>query len=107
MGHLNELQDTYGNRGLTVLGVTSEGAGSTEPWIDEKGARYAYAYDKGGQLSRWFGVSGIPHAALVDPMGEVVWTGHPGKLDSKLVEQSLAGALAKPVWAWPKVFRAL
>ena len=102
MGHLNELQDTYGNRGLTVLGVTSEGASDTEKWITEKGARYPYAYDKGGQLSRWFGVSGIPHAALVNPMGEVVWKGHPSGLTSELVEKHLAGAIAKPVWEWPK-----
>jgi hypothetical protein len=40
--------------------VTGEGKKDTEPWIESKGAKYAYAYDKGGAFARWFGVGGIP-----------------------------------------------
>lgn len=101
MGHLNELQSRYGDKGLTVLAVTSEAAGVTEKWAEEKGAEYAYAYDKGRKLSRWFGVSGIPDAALIDPSGEIVWRGHPGGLNGGIIEEHLAGALPKPLWEWP------
>lgn len=101
MPHLNELNEKYAEKGLTVLGVTSEGVGQTEPWIEEKGAKYAYAYDKGSQLSRWAGVTGIPNALLVDPSGRVVWQGNPGGLTNDTIERALAGALPTPVYEWP------
>jgi thioredoxin-like negative regulator of GroEL len=80
--------------------VTSEGQGDTERWVASKGVKYAYAYDKGGKLARFFGVKGIPHAALVDASGTVVWAGHPSSLDASVIEKSLSGALAKPLWEW-------
>jgi hypothetical protein len=82
--------------------VTDEGKAPTEKWIADKGAKYAYAYDKGGKLSRAVGVTGIPHALLIDPSGVVVWEGGPGSLTDAMVEQYLAGSLAKPLWEWPK-----
>lgn len=80
--------------------MTSEGASETEKWVAAKGAKYAYAYDKGGALSRFFGVKGIPHSVLLDASGTVVWSGHPGNLDAATIEKSLKGALAKPLWDW-------
>lgn len=94
------MQEKYGKKGLSILAVTDEGVGETEKWIRSKGAQYAYAYDKGGKLSRHFGVQGIPHAVLVDATGTVVWKGHPAKLDERTLEQALAGALSKPLYEW-------
>ena len=48
MPHLNELDEQYRDKGLTVLALTSEGAKRTEAWIEAKGAKFAYAYDRGG-----------------------------------------------------------
>lgn len=81
--------------------MTGEGKRDTEPWIESKGAKYAYAYDKGGALARFFGVGGIPDAILVDPQGKVVWRGHPMGLKDGDIEKALKGALPKPVWEWP------
>jgi hypothetical protein len=81
--------------------VTDESASLTEPWIEKHSASYAYAYDKGGKLKRWFGVNGIPHAILVDATGTIVWTGHPGSLGEGDIEEHLAGTLAKPLFEWP------
>lgn len=81
--------------------MTGEGKGDTEKWIESKGAKYPYAYDKGGKIQNFFGISGIPHAVLIDATGTVVWSGHPGSLTKDMIEKSLAGALTEPLWAWP------
>ncbi len=73
----------------------------TEPWVEKKGASYAYAYDKGGKLARHFGVKGIPDAVLIDPTGKVAWRGHPGALDDETIQAHLAGSLSKPLYDWP------
>jgi hypothetical protein len=86
--------------------VTSESESSTVPWIEKTGAKYAYAYDKGGKVARFFGVSGIPHAILVDPAGKVVWRGHPASLDAGTIESGIAGALTRPLYSWPSSAKA-
>ena len=80
--------------------MTDESASLTEPWIAKHKASYAYAYDKGGKLKRYFGVSGIPHAILVDATGTVAWRGHPASLKESTIEEHLAGTLAKPLYEW-------
>lgn len=81
--------------------MTSESEAETVPWIQNKQAKYAYAYDKGGKVARFFGVSGIPHAVLIDPNGKVVWTGSPFTLNDEIVQASLNGALLQPLFDWP------
>ncbi len=80
--------------------MTSEGASDTEKWIAEKGAKYAYGYDKSGKLSTYFGVSGIPHAVLFDATGKVIWDGHPAERSAETIEKALVGALPKLPWEW-------
>lgn len=94
------MQAKFQDKGLTILAVTDEGASETEKWVEAKGAKYAYAYDKGGKLARHFGVQGIPHAVLVDASGTVVWTGHPGQLEESKLSSSLKGSFSKPLWDW-------
>ena len=64
---MNDLEESYKAKGLSVIGVTSEGASDTVKWIAEKGVKYAYGYDKSGKFSAYCGVSGIPHAVLFNP----------------------------------------
>lgn len=99
--HLNELAARYGDRGLSILGVTGEGKKDTQSWIEAKHVSYAYAYDKGGKLAGKLGVSGIPHAFLIDPQGKIVWEGHPGSLSEAVIEKAIVGALAKPLFELP------
>ena len=87
--------------------MTSESEAETVPWIQNKQARYAYAYDKGGKVARFFGVSGIPHAVLIDPTGKVVWRGHPGTLDDETIQSSLNGALLQPLFDWPAAAKSV
>jgi cell fate (sporulation/competence/biofilm development) regulator YlbF (YheA/YmcA/DUF963 family) len=83
--------------------VTDEGKNLTEKWIEDKGVRYAYAYDTSGKLYRETGGTGsLPHAALIDPAGIVRWKGHPGSISESEIEKALVGALPIPMWEWPK-----
>ncbi len=100
------MESKLSSKGLSVLAVTSEGTRDTEEWIAKKQAKYAYAYSKNGSLGRFLGVGGIPHAALIDSEGLVVWTGSPFQIDEKQVEALLSGALTKPLWEWPAAARA-
>lgn len=80
--------------------MTDEGKGDTEKWIAAKGAKYAYGYDKGGKLSRYFGVNGIPHVVLIDANGVVLYSGGAGGYSEELLRKATAGALTKPLWEW-------
>lgn len=84
--------------------MTSEGKSDTEKWVQEKGAKYAYGYDKGGSFQNKCGVSGIPHALLVDPTGKLVWRGHPASLTEDIIKTAIAGALKRPLFELPKEY---
>jgi hypothetical protein len=82
--------------------VTSESPSNTDPWVEKHGMEYAYAYDKPGALFRGVGATGYPSAILVDPSGNIVYLGHPGSVTEAMIESALDGALAKPLYEWPK-----
>ncbi|MFT5686791.1 MAG: serine/threonine protein kinase/thiol-disulfide isomerase/thioredoxin [Myxococcota bacterium] len=82
---LQEVYQTYSNRGLQIIGLTKITKDSTEEkveeFISEKGLTYPIAKEYGGgSLSEYFNVSGIPAAALIKD-GEVIWRGHPARLN--------------------------
>lgn len=98
------MQSKLGAEGLTVIAVTTEATGPTEKWIAEKGAKYGYAYDKGGKFMRACGVSGIPHSVLVDVSGKVTFSGSPSAITEDMVKSACAGAMTTPLWELPKPF---
>jgi len=57
--HLIELYKKFSGQGVVIMGLTDEPKAKVEP----------------------FGVTGIPHAAIVDTAGNVVWEGHPMQAD--------------------------
>ncbi len=89
------------------MALTSESKSQTEPWVADKGAEYAYAYDKGGKMKRALGVRGIPNAILVDPSGKIIWQGHPSSVTDELVEKAIEGAISTPVYEWDKSTKAI
>jgi hypothetical protein len=90
-----------------VLGVTAakEDRGKTEAWIDELGVEYAYAYFNDEALSNATEHTAYPHAALIDPKGVVVWTGHPSGLTSSEVEKHIKGASKFISYGWSEEFQ--
>lgn len=81
---------------------SKEDVEKTEAWVSRREVAYAWGWDEGGKLSRWFGVRGIPHAVLVDPTGTIVWRGHPAGLDEKTLRAATSAALRTPMWTWPE-----
>ena len=80
---------------LNVVGLTKVNRSSTDEkvaaFIEEKGLSYPMAKEKGGNLSRYYNVSGVPAAALVKD-GKVVWRGHPAVLNrNNTLEKLLEG----------------
>jgi len=97
---LNRLQKAYGERGLVVLGVTSESPEDIDPWGEEHGAAFPYAYDPGLALEIDLGFQRLPYALPLDATGTLAWSGHTKELEQAHVEAALEGALSTPVWAW-------
>ena len=87
--HLNEIHAKFKDRGLMVVGVTDEPNAVIRKFRKEVPMDYAVATDTGGRLNEKMGVSGIPHAFLVNKSGEIVWEGHPGKLTDQDIEKIL------------------
>jgi len=86
---MNETHAKYKDKGLNVVGLTKITRNSTEEqvieFIEEKEVAYALAKENGDSMSKRFGVSGIPAAAVVKD-GKVVWRGHPARLKDEMIE---------------------
>lgn len=102
VAHLNELNEKYSDRGLSVVAITSEEKEPTEKWIADKGATYAYAYEPGEfagiSASGRCGIEYLPRAILVSTSGVVVFSGSPRDLSDADIERALDGALQPPLW---------
>ncbi len=85
---LQAMYDTYKGKGLQVLAATKVTKSSTEEtvaqFIDQQKLGYPVAKEN-GSLSNYFGVRGIPAAALLKD-GKVVWRGHPAKLTDDMLK---------------------
>ena len=87
--HLNEIHEKFKDRGLLVVGVTEEPNSVIKKFQKEVPMDYAVATDTGGRLNEKMGISGIPHAFLVNTSGEIVWQGHPNRLTDEEIEKIL------------------
>jgi len=96
--HLNALYNQYKDKGVVILGLSDEGADKVAPFVeqmnkDKKDMEYPAA--AGSNDGAAYGVTGIPHAFLLDPTGKVVWTGHPMAGLDKAIEKALKDTPAK------------
>lgn len=87
--HLNELHKKFKDRGLVVIGVTDETNPTIRQFVKEVPMDYYVGTDKGGKLSEGFGVTGIPHALIVDKTGKIVWEGSPSRITDAEIEKVL------------------
>ena len=78
--HLNEINKKYQDKGLVVVGITSEDKKTVQTFRKSTPMEYNVALDK-KDIGEKLGVSGIPHAFLVDKDGKIVWEGHPAELN--------------------------
>jgi peroxiredoxin len=95
--HLTELQKKFKDKGVKIIGISSEEPGVIEPFVKGLGMAmdYTVAADDDQQTSIDYmeGVqeSAIPHAFIINRDGILVWHGHPqAGLESNL-EKLLSG----------------
>lgn len=113
--HLTELQKTYKDKNVTVIGIAGSERGTTEKqkldglknFVKAKadGMNYTVAYDSDRSMSKsWMepaGKDGIPCAFVVGTDGKIAWIGHPmSGLDKQLKKLTDAakttGAVDRP-----------
>ena len=86
--HLTALQEKYADRGVNIIGVSSEELDTVEPFVEKMGDKMAYTVAIDGGISKdymeKYNIGGIPHAFVVKD-GEIVWHGHPmAKLEAAI-----------------------
>lgn len=72
--------------------MTDEPANLVEPFIAANKVAYPIVIEKGNKSFTALGFSGFPSACLVDPQGNIVWSGHPASLPEAQIEKALQGA---------------
>jgi len=81
--HLTELQEQYGDQGLTIIGVSTEEPELVNKFVRSQGGKmdYTVAVDRReGTQRAWMsaaGKSGIPCAFIVDRSGKIAFIGNP------------------------------
>lgn len=102
--HLTEIQKTFKDKGVTVIGITNEGPDTVKPFVEKMGdeMEYTVAIDTDSKANTGYmeayGQNGIPTAFVVDGDGKVAWVGHPmGGLDAALATLTGTDLPEKPV----------
>ncbi len=85
---LQTMWDKYKDQGLQVVGLTKLTRSSTEEvvskFIEDTKMTYPVAKED-GKASSYFGVAGIPAAAVVKD-GKVIWRGHPANISDAMLQ---------------------
>ena len=109
--HLTEVQKQFKDKGVTVIGISSEGAETVKPFVEKMAGKmdYTVALDTERKVDdgymKAFDQRGIPTAFIVDGKGNVAWLGHPmGGLD-EVLEQVVAGTFDSEAYAKAKAER--
>jgi thiol-disulfide isomerase/thioredoxin len=100
MPHLSKLQKQYKDKGLTIIGVTSEDPGNSledvRAMVKDKGDTMGYTVawdtkrDTNNAYMKAARKNGIPCAFVVDKAGKIAFIGHPMFLDP-ILEKVVAG----------------
>lgn len=91
--HLSKLHETYGPKGLVVIGHTDGSSQDLDGFIKNK--KIGYIISQGDSLGAAYGVNGIPHVVLVDVAGKIAWRGHPASLKDEVIVDLLKAVKAK------------
>jgi thiol-disulfide isomerase/thioredoxin len=109
--HLTALQKQYKDKGLTIIGVSSEPVETVRPYIEKMGETmdYTIAVDTGGTVTAAYMDAyqqrGIPTAFIVDGQGRIAWVGYPvGEMDD-ILEKVVAGDFDPQRYATEKAER--
>ncbi len=73
--HLIDLYKKYNAQDVVIIGLTKEDKGTVEPFVKQN--QMIYPIGIGSDSDDIYGVTGIPHAYIIDKEGILVWQGHP------------------------------
>ncbi len=65
--------------------MTNEDADLVARTIESQGIQFPICRVQGSATDSAYGVSGFPSSVLIDASGEIVWKGHPARLDDELI----------------------
>lgn len=89
--HTKELYETYKDRGVAFIGLTSEGSDAlaeTQKFLEKAEFPWPCGYGAGQSLARLYQADGGPLPAMwiVDRQGIIVWVGHPLDLTNGIMD---------------------
>jgi peroxiredoxin len=88
---LNQLQAELGGQGIKILSVyVQEKASKVQPFTEKKGVQYEVLLDVSGDISRAYGVRGIPAAFFIDKNGVIQYSST-GSLDMAKIRELAQG----------------
>ena len=90
---LNAFHKKFGDK-LVIIGISDEPETKVKSMETPK-IEYFSAIDTQGRTKKAVGVTGIPHALIIDPQGIVRWEGFPLLKDFELTEKVVADTLEK------------
>jgi DsbE subfamily thiol:disulfide oxidoreductase len=87
---LQSVWEAYRDQGVVFVGVTYHDAqGASLAFINEYGITYPNGVDKRGQISRDYGVTGVPETYVIDREGRLTWF-QIGEVDAEELSQQVA-----------------
>ncbi len=87
--HMLKLNQQYSARGVQIIGISRDSdRRALERFVSNKRMTWPQFFDKNetAKMSRAWGVSGIPSIFILSPQGEVLWIGHPARMDKPFAE---------------------
>lgn len=80
---ISRIQKLFKDKNVTIIGVSDEPKETVERFVKKHKSKFAYhvAVSNDGYLHKnylkTFGVSGIPHAFVINKERKIIWDGHP------------------------------
>ncbi|MGH9753415.1 MAG: redoxin domain-containing protein [Blastocatellia bacterium] len=71
--HIEKLHRDFKNKGLVVLGLSSEEPEVARKFVKKKGYTFTTLVDEAGEVSMKYGISSIPQVFIIDRDGKVKW----------------------------------
>ena len=92
--HMTEMATRH-QQDLVVVGISDEQAGTLRTGLGRAGYpansfKYPIGVDPNARMKKGFGVTAIPHVAVVSADGIVRWQGHPMQLNATVVDALIA-----------------
>lgn len=87
--HLNQLNEDLKGSDIQFVAITNEAFNLTREFVRERQLKYPVAVDVRDNYGSALNVTYIPFAVIVNAAGEIVWSGHSGKLSKRRIEKEL------------------